>query len=245
VTPDPLAALVDLPGVFEATDAARAAIDGLLREPALRRGRGQIRAQSRRRAAWASARLAGVDLPLEQFDPPFGDDAQGRLSGAALRMAGEVRDLSDTWRRAPLQALARLHTLAAVEVADAEALGRPRDDPAVAARLAGLADVVTSTDAPGVVVAAVVHGELLELQAFGWGDDLVARAAMRLVLVSRGVDPDALTVPEEGLLELGVERYDTALAAYRTGTPEGLAHWLVHNAAAVQQGAAVTRRLCT
>ena len=245
VTTDPLETLGDLPGVFEAVDAARAAIDVLLREPMLRRGRGEVRAEARRRGAWASARLAGVDVAVEDFNAPFGGDESGRLSAASLRIAGDVRGLSDTWRRAPMQALARLHTLAAVDVVEPDALGRPRLDQDVAARLAGLADMVADTDAPGVVVAGVVHGDLLDLRPFGWGDGLIARAALRLVLVSRGVDPDALTVPEEGLLELGRDRCDAAFAGYQTGTPEGMASWLIHNAAAVQHGAAVTRRLCT
>jgi len=245
VTTDPLAALAELPGVFEAVDSARAAVDGLLREPVLRRGRGEVRAESRRRAAWASACLAGVDVPAANFDAPFAADEPGRLSAASLRLAGEVRTLSDTWRRAPMQALARLHTLAAVDVTDPDALGRPRPDPAVAQRLAGLADMVTTSGASGVVVAAVVHGELLDLRPFGWGDELIARAAARLVLVSRGVDPDALTVPEEGLLELGRDGYDTALAAYQSGTPDGMAIWLIHNAAALQRGATIARNLCS
>ena len=244
VTTDPLATLSDLPGVFEAVDAARASIDGLLREPALRRGRGEVRAQSRRRAAWASASLAGAETSLTDFDPPFEQDAGGLISSAALRLAGEVRSLADTWRRAPMQALARLHTLAAVDVVEAEMLGRPRPDPGVSARLAGLAEMVTITEAPGVVVAAVVHGELLDLRPFGWGDGLVARAALRLVLVSRGVDPDALTVPEEGLLELGSDRFDKAFAAYQSGTHDGMSEWLIYNAAAVQQGATIARHLC-
>lgn len=238
--------LTELPGVFEAVDGARAAIDGLLREPALRRARGEVRGASRRRAAWASAQLAGArPTPVEEFDPPFPDDESGRLNAASLRISGEIKPLSDTWRRAPSQALARMHTLAAADVVAHDLLGRPRPDRGVIARLSGLADLVTTTKAPGVVVAAVVQGELLDLQPFAWGDSLIARAASRLVLVSRGVDPDALTVPEEGLLELGRERYQSALRGYQLGTPEGMATWLIHIAASVQQGATIARAICT
>lgn len=58
------------------------------------------------------------------------------LSGA-LRVAQALdRDsltvILPTWQRAPLQALARLHLLAAADlVDDPEALGRPRSDPGV------------------------------------------------------------------------------------------------------------------
>ena len=52
------------------------------------------------------------------------------------------------------------------------------------------------------MVAAVVHGELLALRAFGTVDGLVARAAARLVLVDRGLDPKAVSAPEVGYAEL-------------------------------------------
>jgi hypothetical protein len=114
----------------------------------------------------------------------------------------------------------------------------------VGERLATLAEVVTSTEAPGLLVSGIVHGELMALRPFGSGDDLVARAASRVVLVARGVDPDALTVPEMGLLELGVDVYSEAVDAFASGTPEGLARWLTFHAASVQRGIAFTRTLC-
>jgi hypothetical protein len=62
--------------------------------------------------------------------------------------------------------------------------------------------------------------------------------------VARGVDPDALTVPEMGLLELGVDGYREAVDAFASGTPDGLARWLTFHAASVQRGIAFTRTLC-
>ena len=124
VTTDPLSPLEELPGVFEAADSARAAIDGLLREPALRRGRGEIRAASRRRAAWASARLDGAMISLEEFEPPFADDQTGRLCAGSLRISGEVGALGHLASRA-LRALARVHTLAAADFVAPDALGAP------------------------------------------------------------------------------------------------------------------------
>lgn len=243
-TPDPLASLTALPGVAEAIDATRAAMDGLLREPALRRQRGEVRAAARTRSAWASARLAGCELEWGDFAPPFADDDNGRLAHSALQVAGDVAGLADTWKRAPLQALARLHTVAVSGwVADND-LGRPRGEAGVSERLTTLADVVAATQAPGVLVAGVVHAELMALQPFGSADDLVARAASRVVLVARGVDPDALTVPEMGLLDLGPDAYRDGLAAFAGGTPAGLAQWLTFHAASVQRGAAFARTLC-
>jgi hypothetical protein len=219
-------------------------MDGLLREPALRRQRGEVRAAARLRSAWASARLTGSDFEWDDFAAPFGDDERGRLANAALQVAGEVGGLADTWKRAPLQVLARLHTVAMSERVPDDQLGRPRSGAGVSERLTTLAEVVTATNAPGVLVAGVVHAELMTLQPFGSADDLVARAASRVVLVSRGVDPDALTVPEMGLLELGGDSYATALAAFATGSPTGLAQWLTLHAASVQRGATFARTLC-
>jgi hypothetical protein len=243
-TQDPLASVAALPGVAEAVDAARAAMDGLLREPALRRRRGAVRAAARLHSAWASTQLAGADLSWDGFAPPFGDDADGRVAHAALQVATEVGGLADTWKRAPLQALARLHTVGMTgQVPDAE-LGRPRPDAGVSDRLTTLAEVVSVSESSGVVVAGIVHAELMTLQPFAAGNDLVARAASRVVLVARGVDPDALTVPEMGLLELGADAYRDALDAFAGGTPTGLAQWLTFHAASVQRGATFARTLC-
>jgi hypothetical protein len=244
VTDDPLAPLLGLPGVAEAIDVTRAAMDGLLREPALRRRRGEVRAEARSRSAWASATLAGSDIAWDAFTPPFADDASGVLAHAALQVAGEVGGLAETWRRAPLQALARLHAVAMAGRAASDELGRPRPDAGVAERLATLAEVVSVSEAPGVLVAGVVHGELLTLRPFGSADDLVARAASRVVLVQRGVDPDALTVPEMGLLELGQDAYGVALAGFAEGSSAGLARWLTFHSAALQRGIGFTRTLC-
>ncbi len=243
-TTDALAPLAALPGVAEAIDAARAAMDGLLREPALRRQRGEVRAAARLRSAWASAQLSGVAVVWEEFAPPFDDDEPGRQAQAALQVATEVGGLADTWRRAPLQALARLHTVAMTGQVSDDELGRPRPEPGVSERLTTMADVVVSSEAPGVLVAGIVHADLMALRPFGSADDVVARAASRVVLVARGVDPDALTVPEMGLLELGTDAYREALDAYAVGSREGLAHWLIFHAASVQRGAAFARTLC-
>ena len=250
VTSDAFAALGDLPGVLEAVDGVRAAVDGLLREPALRRDRGRVRAAARVEAAWASSVLEGATISLEDFKASF-DSWSGenprefedfQLCAASMRANADMRQLSQTWRSAPLQALAKLHSVVAADAPSHER-GRPRADRVVAARLNALAEQVDTTAASGVVVYGLVQGELLDLRPFGWGDGLIARAASRLVLVARGVDPDALTAPERGLLNLGRDEYESKLAGYATGTPTGVADWLIFNAEAIRQGAIAARRL--
>ncbi|HVV53645.1 MAG TPA: oxidoreductase, partial [Polyangia bacterium] len=159
----------------------------------------------------------------------------------ALRAEAAIGALADTWTRAPRQALARLHALAAADLTGPEELGRPR--PGTAKRLDTLAGVLAATSAPAVVVAGIVHGELLGLDAFAPASGLVARAAVRLTLVERGLDPKSLVVVEAGHRELRAD-YDAALAGYRAGTPEGIAGWLVHCADAVVEGAREATAIC-
>ena len=201
----------------------------------------EVTAESLRRGAWASACLEldddGSIWDLGQFRPPFADDPRGATARGALRVTTELASLGDVWGRAPLQSLARLHTLAAADLVGEEWLGRPRTEDGVPDRLAALAQVVTvSTQAPAVVVSAVVLGELLGLEPFVGGNGLVARAAARLVMLHRGLDPAAVSVPEQGLLDLGATVTRQALAGYLTGTPSGVGAWIVHWAQAVALG---------
>ncbi|MGB9378920.1 MAG: oxidoreductase, partial [Mycobacteriales bacterium] len=162
----------------------------------------------------------------------------------ALRASAEVGGAVDTWRRAPLQVLARLHVLAATDLAEPDTLGRPAGGAEIARRLDQIATLVTTDSAgPAVVLAAVVHGELLSLSAFGTADGIVARAASRLCLIGRGLDPKAVSVPEVGHLELASE-YAEGLAGYRSGEPAGVAAWLRHCCAAVSLGAREGLAVC-
>ncbi len=272
---DPIAALLPLPGVQDAVAEARSAVDALLGHRVLRRGSAEVTAESALRGARASAELEGAGIELERLRGqlmaggavtlPSKDERGARVVQGAVRLHADLGQLLVPWRHSPRQALARLHVLAAADlVADPDALGRPRppavvpEDPVglgtapepveVAARLDGLARVLTAgTSAPAVVVAAVVHGELMALRAFGAADGLVARAAARLVLVDRGLDPKAVSAPEVGHLELGDghgHAYAEALQAYVSGTPDGVAAWLVHCARAVALGAREGLAVC-
>ena len=238
---DPLAHLAALPGVADAVERARAAVDGLRGHRVLRRSAERVSSESALRGARASAALAGADLPLDVVRRTV--SAGGRLPDAeeavvqgALRVAAETGPLQRTWSRAPLQAVARLHTLAAADLAPPDQLGRPA--PAAAQRMTSLGQLLTSpTTAPALVVAAVVHAELATMGAFPAGAGVVARGAARLTVVTRGLDPTAVSVPEVGHVELGRDVYLAALDGYVTGGPDGIAAWLVHCAEAVVLGA--------
>jgi hypothetical protein len=238
---DPLAPLLDLPRVAEALESAREGVDRLLAHRVLRRRSGAVSAESALRGARASAALDGSDVALADLRAGVPDSPV--LQGA-LRVNGALGELASAWERAPLQALARLHVLAAAGSVPQDRLGRPRGRPEVARRLTLLAQLLAGrTGAPGVLVAAVVHGELATLAPFGAADGLVARAAERLTLVARGVDPKALSVPEVGHLERADE-YRVALREYGSGTSTGLAAWLRHCALAVEFGAREGLAVC-
>jgi hypothetical protein len=245
---DPLAHLAALPGVAEAVERARTAVDNLRGHRVLRRSAERVSSESALRGARASAALAGVDVPLDDLRRAVADD--GDASGAAdpvvqsaLRVAAEIGPLQAAWSRAPLQAVARLHTLAAAgQVSDAD-LGRPA--PGAAARLGALGALLTApSKAPALVLAAVAHAELATMGAFPVGAGLVGRGAARLTMVGRGLDPTAVSVPEVGHVELGRDRYLDALAGYRHGGPDGIARWLVHCAEAVVLGAREGVAIC-
>jgi hypothetical protein len=238
--PDPLAPLLDLPGVADAAEGARAAVDRLLGHKVLRRESAGVSAESALRGARASAALEGVDLPLTEVRAGGVEDP---VVQGALRVSVGLGAMVDTWERAPGQVLARLHVLAATDLADPADLGRPNGQ--AGPRLTGLFSVITgATAVPAVVIAAVVHGELAALSPFGVQDGVVARAAGRLVGITRGLDPKAVSVPEVGFAELGRDAYAQALAGYRSGARAGLAGWLVHCARATELGATEGLAIC-
>lgn len=272
---DMFAAVAALPTVPEAVSGARAAIDRLLRHRVLRSRGHQVSAESVLRAARASAVLDGarVDALPEAgatslAGPPAGGPVEGgpRLSGA-LRVAGELPQLTRVWSNAPRQALARLHVLAAADLvgpSEADLLGRPRrpdgtpggeDDPLdigppppadeVADRLNLLTTaLVGETKAPALVVLAVVHGELLALRPFGRADGVIARAAATLTGIGRSLDPKALIPMDVGHLRLGMDTYAAAARAYLDGSPAGLAAWIRHCGSAAELGAQEATAIC-
>jgi Fic family protein len=260
---DPLAALAGLPGVAAVVDAAREACTTLRWHPALRRQTAAARAESVVRAARASAALDGADLPLEQVrglvaaqriaDDRHQDPVDQVVLGA-LRTTAAAAELGSMISTAPAQALARLHLAAAAPNEPEQDVGRPRRagvpprelvdlGPApsgaeLSARLDALSRLVVGAgSAPALVLAAVVHGELLTLRPFPSGNGLVARAVSRAIVVNGGLDPTGVAVPEVGLLARGAAQYIGAAAAYGSGTGEGMAAWLRFWADAVVVGA--------
>ncbi|HEX5597863.1 MAG TPA: oxidoreductase [Micromonosporaceae bacterium] len=234
MTNDPLAPLLALADITPAVTRARDRVDQALRHRALRRHGGQVAAEVSLRSAVASAALEGYVHDREAVRA--GTVTDPVLQGA-LRVAGALPGLADLWPRAPRQALAKLHVLAARGVVADELLGRPVTDPVVGARLSALVSLVADgTSVSPLVLAAVVHGELLALRPFAGPSGVVARAAARLTLIATGLDPRGLVAVDFGHREREVE-YVGAAGAFATGTPDGIRSWLRHYATAIEIGA--------
>jgi hypothetical protein len=197
-----------------------------------------------------------------------GARGEGRLVGGAVRLYADLGTLRGPWEHAPRQVLARMHVLAAKGSLPDDLLGRPRDagvaggddgmgDPddqldlgplpspaVVTTRLDDLSRLLLAPSrTSAIVLSAVVHAELLALRPFPQASGLIARAAGRLVLVSRGLDPKSVSVPEVGHLELEAD-YGACARAYVSGTPEGVARWVAHCARAVELGAQEAVAVC-
>jgi hypothetical protein len=221
-----------LEGVPSALVAARDAVDARLRDRGLRRTTPELTTESLLRGAAASARLEGSASSLDDLRAGHADP----LARAAARLNAELLGLLPVVQRSPLQAIARLHTTAAAGLVAENALGRPRDEPGLAARLQALSGLLTATsETPALAVAGVAHAEIVAFAPFEVANGLVGRALERLLLVSRGVDPTSMVVPEAGHLVLE-DSYRAALRGYAENGLEDRRTWLLHVASAVTHG---------
>lgn len=229
---DPLAWLQSLEGVPSGFQAARDGIDAVLRDRGLRRTSPETTAESLLRGAHASAVLEGSLSSLTEVREGAGDE----VAGDAVRVSLRLLASTPLMNRAPLQALAQLHALAAGSALPDDEKGRPRS-PEAAERLQGLAQLLSGgTEVPALMLAAVTHAEIATTAPFASHNGIVARAAERLVLAAKGVDEKSLTVPEAAHLALRRE-YESNLRAYASGGQNGVHAWLLYAAEAYAAGA--------
>jgi len=235
MTSHPLAPLVELPGVAAAGDEAREALGKAHRHRTNLRGWPATAAEASLRAARASAVLDGGSMQVHESGEP--DPVLAGALRVSEALEGGATALVGVWQKAPSQALARLHALAAADLVADDRLGRPRADAAVVPRLAMLIELITGkSDVPATVLAAVAHGELLTLAPFGTADGVVARGVSRLVTIASGLDPHGLGVPEVFWMRRSGD-YRAAARGFASGTPDGLAAWLVLSSEALRAGA--------
>ena len=122
----------------------------VLRDRGLRRTSPETTAESLLRGAHASAVLEGSVSTLVQVREGAADE----IARDAVRVSTELLSLAPVLARSPLQAVARLHALAAGAALPPDQLGRPRSAEA-AGRLRTLGSMLTGpTEAPALLVAA-------------------------------------------------------------------------------------------
>jgi len=219
---DPLADLARLEGVASAIAASTDAVDAVLRDRGLRRVTEEQVSQALLAGARANAALT--------------DDLE-RWQLGALRLSAELIPLATLIRVAPAQALARAHSVVARGIVPDDELGKIGSEPAIAARMSSLGELLTSdTSAPAIVVGAIAHAEIAVVLPFGAASGVIARAAEHLVLIAAGLDPYGVIMVEAGHAESRTS-YSHALGAYADGSISGVKGWLLHCAAAVARGA--------
>lgn len=240
-----VAALANDAEIAADLEQTRAAIDALLWRRDVRAEAERVAAESVRVGARDSAAIEGAD------QVGVDDSPMGRVVAASIAVTSEALQLDDVWTRAPAQAFARLHAVAAHGFVSEDDLGRPRsgdqvDDPlhignvpapnVVAHRLSVLTEVVTNQRMPALLEAGIVHGELMALRPFTWGSGLVARASVRTITRARGLDPSSFVIPERGMFELGRSAYVRAVRDFQLGTLTGMRGYLHWFCTAVQRG---------
>lgn len=260
--------LVELPGVPDQVEAARAACTALRWHPALRRRIPEAAAESRVRGAVASGELEGARLPVDVVRDLMrgaatwssAPDPVELTMRAVMTATAESERVQGHLLSAPLQAMARLHTAAAHGLVDPALLGRPRQPgeecreladlgPApgaeeVPSRLRSITEVLLATSSlPVVVAAAVVHAEIATVRPFVRANAVVARALDRALVQAAGLDPTGVAVTEAGHGSEGGAAYLGALTAYGRGDALGVGLWITHCCTAVRAAAAEGERI--
>lgn len=206
------------------------------------------------RGSWEITLRSAADDPPPPIEAGSPDEVlwTREFQGVVTAMASD--DLADRLFRDPVDALADLHRRLTVGLLAPEVAGRPRtteqavhdgsigrvlyftSDPAdVLGEVHRLAGWLASSAARehGVVVSGVVHFELLRVHPFEAANGRLARAAARLVLRARGLDPHGLAVAEIPLSDDAIGTYEEVA---RTARRRDLTIWLERWGEAVTAG---------
>lgn len=186
---------------------------------------------------------------------PTDPDPVERVLKAAVQVTSATEPATAAALASPAQLLARLHVAAAADLLPAEQVGRPRRAGEGCSEFGDLGEAPPAEQVPGrlelvydllgtvrtgssaLVVAGLVHAEVVTVRPFVTGNGLVARALERVVHRVGGLDPTGVAVPELGHAQKVGADYRGALTAYSQGGAEGVRLWLLHCAAAAVTGA--------
>lgn len=243
---DFLLQLSEVPTIAEICNASRKNIDEVQWNREIRKQDDSFTTYIRRMSGYATAALDGAvmaDDPMREPDTSAMGDVANQ--GLAITAAADLEH--STFMHSPMQVWARLHSI----IDQSDERGRPRTSdsaqdplhlgPAIPAelmheRLTDLAHIITTTEAPAVLLSAIVHAELATLRPFTHGSYLVARSSVRMILAGKHVDEKLLSSPEFGMYTLGRSAYVSALRAYSQGTVEGMTELVSWHARSLEAG---------
>lgn len=198
--------------------------------------------------SWATTLRSAADVADAADETLWAREYQGVMSALSSD------DLADRVLRDPVDALADLHRRLTAGLLAADRAGRPRTtEQAVHDGSVGriLYHVVPPADVPGelhrlagwlvsgaarehaLVVSGILHLELLRIHPFEAANGRLARAAARLVLRTRGLDPHGLAVAEVALAEDPLATHEEVA---RTRRRRDLTIWLERWGEAVTAG---------
>lgn len=183
-------------------------------------------------------------------------DPVWRVTRAAVQVTAATEGTGTRDLAVPGRLLARLHVAAAEPLLPPGQIGRPRQGDETCAEWVELGAAPSASEAaerlgmitalvgevpqgrvPTLLLAAVIHAEILAVRPFVAGNGLLARAVERVVLHAGGLDPTGVVVPERGHAHAVGADYRGAATAYVHGGPQGVRLWLLHCAEAVRTGA--------
>lgn len=121
--------------------------------------------------------------------------------------------------------------------------GTAPDGATLEGRLAGLLTLIDLHGAPALVRAALIHAEMVCVRPFTAGNGAVGRLLVRHLLVRDGLEPTGTAVIDRYSAR-APGAYRDAVAAYATGTPDGVIDWVVWQAEAILTGIDEARQVC-
>jgi len=143
--------------------------------------------------------------------------------------------------RIPLDAVAAPRTDGTVPVEGGP--GPAPDGEALAARLGALIRLIDLRGAPALVRAALVHAEMATARPFLAGNAAVGRLLVRHLVTRDGLEPTGVAVTDRYAGRVPAA-YAEAIAAYASGTHEGVVAWVVWQAEAILVGIQEAQAIC-
>ena len=188
----------------------------------------------------AAAGLWRAQTRVTQWMAPLRGNQRPTPPPAAALLATLHRDVTG-----PLAAGGRLPLaeVGAARLAEPGARGAAPHGEELSQRRAALMELLEIEGAPALVRCAVVHAEMVCARPFTAGNAAVGRLLVRYLATRDGLEPTGVAVPDLYAAR-APGAYAQALAAYATGSLEGVVSWIVWQAEALLLGIQEAQAVC-